>query len=256
MSTLASHLSSVLPEALISHLTRRRTFLTLLVAPAVLHRLLGNYLLFRALGPGGLPSNPVGWAVSCALKLLSREPLSSARYVDDGPAHLAPLVVRSGERPRTSWHPVPQRQVSQLPSADVVAAIESALLEVHAEFYEVTEQRTSVFERHGTALFVKKDLPDERVAAAVVRAKREVAHVHETDGSAHVVMASHADCREVIEKGWGQRHPLAGVLLCREYLMIYAPRNWEEVSVVRTIVEAAVKGAVGKAKPVPGQWNS
>jgi hypothetical protein len=255
MSTFALRLPTVLPEALITHLAGRRTFLTLLVAPAVLHRLFGNYLLFRALGPGGLPSNVVGWAVSCALKLLSREPLSSAGYVDDGPAYLGPLVVRAGERPRTSWHPVPQRQVSQLPSADVVAAIESALLEVHAEFYDVTEQRTSVFERHGTAIFVKKDLPDDSVAAAVVRAKREVAHVHETDGSAHIVMASHADCREVVEKGWGQRHPLAGVLLGREYLMIYAPRDWEEVNVVRGIVEAAVRGAVRKAKPVPGQWN-
>ncbi|KAI5848418.1 hypothetical protein BZA05DRAFT_475466 [Tricharina praecox] len=255
MSACASYFSSFLPETLAKYFTRNRTFLTLLLTPHLLHRLYGNYTLFHSLGPSGVPRNPIGWAISSSLKLVTRETLSTTQYSLDGPAYLAPLPARAGERPTKSWHPVPQRQITQLPSEDVIEAVQSALLEIHAEFYDVTEQRTSEFEKHGQALFVKKDVPDEGVSKAVVKTKREVAHVHETDGSVHVVMSSHADCRDVVEKGWGERHPLAGVVLEKEYLMIYAPRDWDEVNVVRGILEAAVRGAVGKAKPTPGQWN-
>ena len=45
---------------------------------------------------------------------------------------------------------------------------------------------------------------------------------------------SHADAKEVIEKGWGERHGLSGKTVGSRtftagYLMIYAPRNEEEV---------------------------
>jgi len=255
MSTLISRLPSFLPQSLVTYFSRNRTFLTLLVAPHILHRLYGNYTLFHSLGPSGVPRNAIGWAFSSVLKLITRDTLSAAHYTAEGPASLSTLPARSGERPTKGWHPIPQRQVTQLPSEDVIVAVQSALLEIHAAFYDVTEQRTSGFEKHGPAIFVKKDVPEENVAKVVVKSKREVAHVHETDGSAHVVMASHADCREVVEKGWGERHPLAGVMVPKEYLLIYAPRDWDEVNVVRGIVEAAVRGAVGKAKPLPGQWN-
>jgi len=43
-----------------------------------------------------------------------------------------------------------------------------------------------------------------------------------------------SDARTVIEKGWGERHPLSGVYpgLPVTYLMIYAPRDQEEVAMV------------------------
>lgn len=48
----------------------------------------------------------------------------------------------------------------------------------------------------------------------------------------------------VIEKGWGERHPLSGVSniipLPKEYLIIYAPRDEEELEVVERIMLAAV----------------
>lgn len=46
----------------------------------------------------------------------------------------------------------------------------------------------------------------------------------------------------VIEQGWGEHHPLSGVLpgLPKEYMMIYAPGNEGEVRVVGAIIRAAV----------------
>jgi hypothetical protein len=47
----------------------------------------------------------------------------------------------------------------------------------------------------------------------------------------------------VIEKGWGERHPLAGVRLNLPdtYLMIYAPRDTSELEVMQQLVRAAIQ---------------
>ena len=54
-----------------------------------------------------------------------------------------------------------------------------------------------------------------------------------------------ADAAIVILRGWGERHPLSnGGWLARfvpqGFCMVYAPRNEEEVEIVRKIVAAAV----------------
>lgn len=74
--------------------------------------------------------------------------------------------------------------------------------------------------------------------------KREIAHVHtegkNVDYSMHAVL-SPQDCKEVIEKGWGEKMTLAGTLkMPAEYLMIYAARSETELKVVRDILEAAI----------------
>jgi len=50
-----------------------------------------------------------------------------------------------------------------------------------------------------------------------------------------------ADAKLVIERGWGQRHPLSkyGWWVPKEFVMVYAPRDKSEVEVVAKIVEAA-----------------
>jgi len=52
------------------------------------------------------------------------------------------------------------------------------------------------------------------------------------------------DAKVVLEKGWGERHPLArggwmGKYVPREFVMVYAPRDTTELDVVCRIVEAA-----------------
>jgi hypothetical protein len=44
----------------------------------------------------------------------------------------------------------------------------------------------------------------------------------------------------VIERGWGERHPLSGKILPSEYLLIYAPRDEEELGIVERIILAAI----------------
>jgi hypothetical protein len=52
------------------------------------------------------------------------------------------------------------------------------------------------------------------------------------------------DAKVVLEKGWGERHPLAKggwmkKYVPREFIMVYAPRDHEELDVVCRIIEAA-----------------
>lgn len=55
--------------------------------------------------------------------------------------------------------------------------------------------------------------------------------------------------KKVIESGWGQRHPLDGVkilkyliggMVSQQYLLIYAPRNAEEIETVIEVVKASI----------------
>ena len=54
-----------------------------------------------------------------------------------------------------------------------------------------------------------------------------------------------ADANLMIEKGWGERQPLARGGWCRkfvprEFMLIYAPRDEEEVEVVARIIAAGI----------------
>ena len=71
---------------------------------------------------------------------------------------------------------------------------------------------------------------------------REIMHTHYADGSSHAFLSA-ADATTVLDRGWGERHRLSGRALGFpiNYTMIFAPRNDEEVAIVRTITRAAVR---------------
>jgi hypothetical protein len=59
----------------------------------------------------------------------------------------------------------------------------------------------------------------------------------------HIIL-SPGDTKEVIEKGWGELHGLAGNgPAAKTYMMIYSPRNDMELEITKKILEAAVKYA-------------
>lgn len=69
-------------------------------------------------------------------------------------------------------------------------------------------------------------------------------HAHPSDGSLHLTLHP-ADSKLLLENGWGERHPLARGgwfrrFVPREFVLVYAPRNEEEVGIVMEIVAAAV----------------
>ena len=69
---------------------------------------------------------------------------------------------------------------------------------------------------------------------------REFAHLHPpSDGSLHMVLAPNV-VAGVIENGWAERHPLAGRHgLPANIVMVYGPRDEEELAVVADLVRAS-----------------
>jgi hypothetical protein len=68
------------------------------------------------------------------------------------------------------------------------------------------------------------------------------------DGSMHIILSA-SDTKEVIEKGWGELHGLAGQgRAAKTYMMIYSPRNDMELRITKKILEAAVKYATNHLK--------
>ena len=99
--------------------------------------------------------------------------------------------------------------------------------------------KTSILEKHGPALFLSDSLLPVTPLASYT--KGEIAHIHLTDLSGHVTL-SFADAREVIEKGWGERHKLSGTdWLHLGYTMVFVPRNLEEVEVYGKIYQAGIE---------------
>ena len=56
--------------------------------------------------------------------------------------------------------------------------------------------------------------------------------------------------KKVIESGWGERHPLGSLPLLKnifgwtlpsEYILLYAPRNNEEIQMAVDVMEAAIR---------------
>jgi hypothetical protein len=76
--------------------------------------------------------------------------------------------------------------------------------------------------------------------------EREFAHIHPaSDGSLHLVLAPEI-VDEVIENGWAERHPLAGRYgLPDNIVMIYGPRDDDELAVVEDLLQASHAFASG-----------
>lgn len=203
---------------------------------------LRDYRAWLALGPGGLPANVYGWLIAVSLRPLSRETTSVAMYAG-APAPGVPLVLpqRAGRRPSIAPWPIPHRQSDQLRLPSPLPAGLGLASEIAAEAPGDLRVSTSRFERRGPAVFVST----APARAPWVRAARgEAGHVHASDGSLHLVLRP-ADAKAVIEAGWGERHPLAGVPLLglpTNYLMVYAPRNDEELAIVRMLFRRAAGG--------------
>ena len=78
------------------------------------------------------------------------------------------------------------------------------------------------------------------------RARYEFFHFHEkAEGSCHAIL-SPADASLVIERGWSERHGLSGRALGfpSTYVMIFAPRDEDEVEILTMIARAAARYAL------------
>jgi hypothetical protein len=228
------------------HPSLTATIIALAPLPYIVHN---DYKAFLSLGPGGTPSTFPGYLKVSYLRMFAlKDPytpplvlgsicpstgrFSSARSF---------LPVRSGSRPRVAGI-APQRQLDQPGCPKAYIALRQALSETAALQPNRLWVGTSCFEKKGLALFALDPLNST--------CRGEICHVHHIDRSLHLNLHP-LDAKVVLERGWGQRHPLAqggwlSRFVPREFLMIYAPRNMEECEVVARIVEAAAWWVTGE----------
>ena len=225
-----------------------------------------NYLTYLSYGPGGLPHNVFGWLIANVMRLLSREQLSTrpysskSLYLSGSSGSLPPGFPprRTSSRPQFGPHPVPQRQVSQLPDTEtrqkLIARFQA--LGKTAQERGLIEVKQSLYERRHSALFVSGKREWHPVAQ---QTRGEITHVHAgLDGSIHVTLHPE-DCKKVIDAQWDQRHGLAGVEMMKSiagfslpvnYILVYAPRDDAELDIVLKIVKASITFMTGSDEPL------
>jgi hypothetical protein len=166
------------------------------------------------------------------IRVLRVDPLNTIGWAGIG--YLSgPLAVRPGSRPTVAPYPIPHRQIDQHPDRRFTPSL------TIASFVATRPALTcarSHFETHTDAAFAA---PGQAIHTDGEVSGGEIAHIHR-DGSLHVVLAP-ADAAQAVDKGWGELHPLAGrtARLPATYVLLYSPRNPNEVAVVERLLDAA-----------------
>ena len=232
---------------------RSRPLLTTVAISAIplLSHAIASYRGFIAVGRGGIPNNIFGWLIQLAgqpigwRNMTSLEPYHDPKAIAQFGPHGrksflgdAPLPQRRGDRPEVPTYVAPQRQTSETCREADVERLNLILADVANQNSDLLAIRNSVLElKDSMALWLNVDVvsPPSYLARAT---KGELFHVHH-EGSAHTIL-SLADAEAAVRQGWAQRHKLSGVTLPLSYVLIYAPRDDDEVQIWRRFVGAAV----------------
>ncbi|KAE8452409.1 hypothetical protein EG329_001110 [Mollisiaceae sp. DMI_Dod_QoI] len=215
------------------------TLLALAPLPWIIHN---DYQNFINLGPGGTPSTFLGYLKIAFLRMFAlSDPYTPAKISEK----LYPVIgyyqrshswlpERSGPRPKIAGI-APQRQIDQPGCPEMYQNLRKSLENLAGKQPDLFKTARSCFEKKGLALFAQSPINET--------CRGEICHVHDSDRSMHMNLHPD-DAKIVLEKGWGERHPLARggwmkQYVPREFLMIYAPRTRSELEVVFRIIEAA-----------------
>jgi phospholipase/carboxylesterase len=212
-----------------------------------------NYLHDESGAPTSGRRDPVGHGISAgavgelAEWLYDRLTFVLSRGVaDDGPTSWSGLPggvlpERRGPRPAIS-HRIPQQQVSD--TAPV--ALQERLFEWAMQLPGVTAGPSAI-SVPGARGFVLEPPLRGPADAFLVPAAREFAHLHPGyDGSLHLALPPQL-AADAVRKGWAIPHPWAGVRLSPGFVLVYGPRDDDELAVVSAIVETSHTWATGAA---------
>lgn len=215
------------------------TLLVLAPLPWIIHN---DYANFLNLGPGGTPPTFFGYLKISYLRLFAlSDPYTPAKFYEKiypvtGYYENAPswLPHRAGPRPKIAGI-APQRQLNQIGCAKMNQLLRTSISNLAIRHPDIFRIGTSCFEKKGLALFARNPIN--------ATCRGEICHVHHSDRSMHLNLHPD-DAKVVLEKGWGERHPLARggwmkAYVPREFILIYAPRDRKELNVVCRIIEAA-----------------
>ena len=148
------------------------------------------------------------------------------------------LTKRSGSRPRTT-STNPHSQLEQNPRREVVDELARKIFVLP----NVEERPSAISVPGARALWLREDVPAGPQEAFLI--EREFAHIHPMpDGSLHAALPPEI-AQEAVEKGWAEQHPAAR--MPQNVVMVYAPRDAEELEVVAALVEEAYRYAGGTA---------
>jgi len=154
------------------------------------------------------------------------------------------LPKRSGSRPRTT--PTnPHTQLEQNPQPEMVEELAQGVFALPG-----VEERPSAISVPGArALWLREDVPAGAQEAFMIG--REFAHIHPMpDGSLHAALPPEV-AQEAIVKGWAEQHPMARMgYIPQNVVMIYAPRDAQEIEVVAGLVVEAYRYASGVVSDV------
>jgi hypothetical protein len=215
---------------------------SIIITVPVLLLIRNDYHNFLNLGPGGTPATPAGYARLAWYRLFAlRDPFSPPPrdpklLPESGILTKDPLPYRPGPRPVVAGL-APQRQLNQPGSPEIYDMLKSAILKLVESNPKKFTTATSCLEKHGFALFARHPLN--------VCGNGEVVHIHTSDRSMHMNLHPD-DIKEVLEKGWGQRHPMAWrsgwiyTPVPTTFVMIYAPRDENDAKIAAKIIEAAI----------------
>lgn len=224
-----------------------------------------NYCEWLRIGPGGLPYNLVGWLCNVLMRPLSRSDVRAvAPYVMEEQQKVYGVAVslsffdiardgnhplpppRDGARPTVPTFVAPQRQTSDCASLASLEEQKKYLVRLASANPTVFCLKPSGLEGPGhNALFLADTLP---LPPVLRRTNGEFFHIH-GEGSTHAIF-SLTDAARLIERGWAERHKLAGVrgFMPWSYLMIYAPRDsgeleqWKNMALGAARFNAAAAG--------------
>lgn len=186
-----------------------------------------DYRNFLNLGPGGTPSTFTGYLRISWFRLWSlRDPFIApdadpTRLPTNGVLLRHRLPYRAGPRPLVAGI-APQRQLDQHGSRNCYRMLRKSMEKLAGRTPTKFGTERSCLEKHGLALFARHPVQ--------TNCQGEICHVHDSDHSMHMCLHPD-DIKEVLAKGWGQRHPLAWRSrflvspVSADFVMVYAPRG-------------------------------
>jgi hypothetical protein len=149
------------------------------------------------------------------------------------------LPRREGPRPRTT-STNPHTQLDQNPGPPVVEELARRAFALPG-----VEERPSAISVPGArAMWLSEGVPEGPRGGFMIG--REFAHIHPLpDGSLHAALPPETT-EEAVRKGWAEQHPAARMgYIPENVVMIYAPRDEQEMEIVLRLVEESRRYAVG-----------
>lgn len=146
---------------------------------------------------------------------------------------------RVGPRPRTT--PTnPHTQLEQNPDNSLVEELARRVFALPG----VKERPSAISVPGARALWLREEIPAGPREAFMIG--REFAHIHPLpDGSLHAALPPEI-AEEAIEKGWAEQHPVARIgYIPQNVVMIYAPRDEEEIETITGLVVESYRYAGG-----------